>query len=374
MTGRRALRPPTVIFLDHSGHPGGGQLGLKRYLSQSDRISAVVIQLGPGEAFASLGERIAPPKVLSTIDRKWTVFVLWNRLRRVLTKVPADLLVANSVRSASLLALIPRTNSTPRIYYMRDDLNPVRNSRLKLAYMRHVVLPSFDSVIANSRWTASTLSKTPPQMSVEIAYPVSGISSAVRPERPHNSILTITSLSRLAHWKGIHILLSAASELERRGYTGHFRLNIAGSSIHAEPGYATLLHDSARTLNSDVTFLGQLDEVSGILATSDIVVCASISPEPFGQVVAQSLAAGVTVVASDAGGPKEMIRHGDNGLLVTPDDPIALADALERLITDSALLSRLGARGAASVAPFEDAATVSVLDGLLISMAEPSRS
>ena len=54
-----------------------------------------------------------------------------------------------------------------------------------------------------------------------------------------------------------------------------------------------------------------------------MLVHASVVPEPFGQVVAQGMAAGVPVVAADAGGPAEMIDDGVNGFVVPAGDALA---------------------------------------------------
>ena len=63
--------------------------------------------------------------------------------------------------------------------------------------------------------------------------------------------------------------------------------------------------------------------------------------EPFGRVAAEALVAGRPVVASRIGAIPEVVRDGRDGLLVEPDDPEALADAVIRLLDDSALAERL---------------------------------
>jgi glycosyltransferase involved in cell wall biosynthesis len=70
-------------------------------------------------------------------------------------------------------------------------------------------------------------------------------------------------------------------------------------------------------------------------------VCAT--HEPFGLVVVEAAACGTAVVAADAGATAELIEQRRTGLLVRPDDPAALADALERLLQDEALAAALAA-------------------------------
>src|SRR4029079_17908785 len=72
------------------------------------------------------------------------------------------------------------------------------------------------------------------------------------------------------------------------------------------------------------------------------LVVPSLVPEGFGLTVVEGMAAGLPVVAPDAGGPAEIIRHDVDGLLVPPGDTVALADALRRLAADPATRRRLG--------------------------------
>jgi glycosyltransferase involved in cell wall biosynthesis len=74
-------------------------------------------------------------------------------------------------------------------------------------------------------------------------------------------------------------------------------------------------------------------------------VHCSITPEPFGQVVLEGLAAGLPVVAAAAGGPAELITDGVDGLLTRPGDVDALAAALRRLDADPTLAASLAKAG-----------------------------
>jgi glycosyltransferase involved in cell wall biosynthesis len=95
--------------------------------------------------------------------------------------------------------------------------------------------------------------------------------------------------------------------------------------------------------------LGERDDVNRWIARSDVVVHASRSPEPFGQVVVEGMAAGAAVVATVGGGPSELLRDGVDGLLVPPDDVAAMAAALRRLAADPAERLRLGLAAQARV-------------------------
>jgi glycosyltransferase involved in cell wall biosynthesis len=95
-----------------------------------------------------------------------------------------------------------------------------------------------------------------------------------------------------------------------------------------------------------VRFLGSKgrDEIRRLLGDCTIFVLPSRS-EPFGMAVTEALACQKTVVASAVGGIPEIIEDGRSGLLVEPDDPNALADALLRVLGDDSLRASLAKAG-----------------------------
>ena len=88
---------------------------------------------------------------------------------------------------------------------------------------------------------------------------------------------------------------------------------------------------------------GFREDVWAELARLDMLVHASVTPEPFGQVVVEGMAAGLPVITTTEGGPAEFVEHERTALQVPPKDKDALAAALRRLAADPALRSRLGA-------------------------------
>ncbi len=89
-------------------------------------------------------------------------------------------------------------------------------------------------------------------------------------------------------------------------------------------------------------------EVPAWLQAADVVVVPS-RREPLGLAAVEALACATPVVATAVGGLRDVVRDGENGLLIPPDDPVALAAALGRL-GDEKLRKRLGSAGPASIA------------------------
>jgi glycosyltransferase involved in cell wall biosynthesis len=112
-----------------------------------------------------------------------------------------------------------------------------------------------------------------------------------------------------------------------------------------------MLEDTARRLRlgSAVTFLGHRprDELETLLARAWVQAVPSRWEEPFGLVVAEAMMRGTAVVATDSGGPRELVREGSTGFRVPPGDAVALGRALLRVLRDRDLAERLGAEGRA---------------------------
>lgn len=94
---------------------------------------------------------------------------------------------------------------------------------------------------------------------------------------------------------------------------------------------------------------GYRDDVARFYAALDIAVHASTEPEPFGMVIPEAMAAGVAVIATDAGGPREIFQHGVEGLRVPPRDVQAMAEAILSLSVDPERRHGMGERGKTAV-------------------------
>lgn len=98
-----------------------------------------------------------------------------------------------------------------------------------------------------------------------------------------------------------------------------------------------------------VSLAGRLDDPQALYAAADLFVNPARAPEAFGRAACEALAAGCPVVSTRVGGTAEALRDGETALLVEPDDPDALAAAIERLLDDRELAERLARAGADDV-------------------------
>lgn len=163
---------------------------------------------------------------------------------------------------------------------------------------------------------------------------------ATDPLPRHNGEVWAGYFGRLAAEKGVDTLIDAVGAARRTGVD--IRLLVAGD------GYERAALE-ARADDLDcadaVVFAGHRADARMLMREVDIVVHPPRF-EGFGLVVAEAMEAGRAIVATNvAGGIPELVRDGDNGVLVPPDDVPALAAAIWRVASDEALRARLGAAG-----------------------------
>src|SRR5258708_7970832 len=175
------------------------------------------------------------------------------------------------------------------------------------------------------------------------------------PERLHgelgipSGVPVVTVVSRLHRLKGIEHVLEAAVILRNRFPDARFL--IVGETSPNERDYATVLTRMADRLGvaDRVVFAGLRTDVPELLASATVSVMPSLN-EALSNVLLESMAAGVPVVATRVGGTPEAIEDGVNGLLVPPAEPSPLPHAVDQVLTDPTLAARLGQAGRHMVA------------------------
>jgi len=244
-------------------------------------------------------------------------------------------------------ALASALLGTPLVTYQRGD---EWDSPLVRRLARRV-----DQYIANSRATgASLVALGIPSEKIQVIYPPLDL-EVFRPGEPSPSTRADLSIPRtapcfgiigvLVPWKGHRVFLAAARRVLAR-HPDAWAL-VVGAAPTGEEGYEAELRALARELGiaHRVVFTGFRDDVGAILRALDVVVHASVEPEPFGRVIVEAMASKRAVVAARAGGPTEIIVDGENGFLTEPGDDRALAVGVIRLLEDPALAGRIAEQG-----------------------------
>ena len=142
-------------------------------------------------------------------------------------------------------------------------------------------------------------------------------------------------LALLTPWKGHRVLLESVARLPG------VELELAGGSFPGDLPYVEELHARAQRpdLAGRVRFLGHVDAVEAMHGW-DVVVSASVAPEAGPLSVLEAMSYGLPLIGTDHGGTTEFLSGGA-GLLVPPDDEVAMAEAIEAILRDDQLRGSL---------------------------------
>jgi glycosyltransferase involved in cell wall biosynthesis len=172
---------------------------------------------------------------------------------------------------------------------------------------------------------------------------------------------TLAFAGRLTAQKSLEVALEALAEADG------VRLVLAGDGDRRQ---ALEVYAAELGLAERVRFLGPRprEQVLELFRAADAALLSS-SWENFPHTVVEALAVGTPVLATATGGVAEVVRDGENGLLVAPGDADALGKAIRRYFGDPALRERLGAAAAESVARFSRDELLGRLEQVLLAVA-----
>ena len=159
------------------------------------------------------------------------------------------------------------------------------------------------------------------------------------PEGP----VTAAFVGRLLGNKGLRTLVAAHDLLANRGMA--IPLLIAGEPDPANPTAISKKEIESWKARAGITVLGHVSEIATVWKSAHIAVLPSRGGEGLPVSLLEAAACGRPLVASDVPGCREIARPGLNGLLVPPDNPSALAEAITRLAGDRELRRRYGEAG-----------------------------
>lgn len=150
-----------------------------------------------------------------------------------------------------------------------------------------------------------------------------------------DEVRLVGAAGRIDTWKGFDVVIEAANIL--RAARPDVEVLIAGGPVPGKEEYAKGLARRAASIPG-VHWLGERTDMAEMLADLDAFVVASTEPEPFATVLAEALASGVPVAATDHGGSPEMLAEVSSvaGVLIPPGDASALAAAIVRLVPTGA--------------------------------------
>ncbi len=179
-------------------------------------------------------------------------------------------------------------------------------------------------------------------------------------------------VGNIKEWKGQDVVIRGLALLNDR-YKFPVRCMIIGDVSNEEEDKTylrkinRLIRDSG--LEKQIIFTGFRNDVPDIVNALDILVHASIQPEPMGRVILEGMALRKPVIATNHGGPQEIIEHGRSGILVPPDDPESLASSIIQLLESPGLRHRIGESAAERVnQAFDVSKNVEIINNLYLAL------
>jgi glycosyltransferase involved in cell wall biosynthesis len=279
---------------------------------------------------------------------QWSPRSMWGIRRELLSSAP-DLVHLHTGRANWLGGLAAWHLGLPALTTRRMDRAVKRDVRTRFMYgsvVRRAVAIS-DAVrtrLIEGGVPEAMIRTIPSAVDPGALYPQQG-RAALRDEAglaDDASLLLV--VAALVHRKGLDVLLDALARLAAEGLRP--TLWIAGDG-RARSALERLTRELR--LGPQVRFLGERRDIADLLAACDVFILPS-RREGLGVAALEAMAAARPIVATRVGGLAEAVVHERTGLLVPPDDPPALADALARLLRDPALRARLAAEGPARIA------------------------
>lgn len=213
--------------------------------------------------------------------------------------------------------------------------------KLLLEYMRSYTVHNSDKVIAVSNYIKEDILQRYHVDEEKVGVVYSGVDSSKNLGEKHNYI---TYIGRISKTKGCECLINAYKRLVDNGnLPRNMILKIIGTGA-LENKIKEMVKEFG--LEKNIVFYGKLEHEKAmeILSHSILNVIPSVE-EPYGLVALESMAEGTCAIASDVGGLKEIIKDGENGVLIPVNDYIKLASTILHILEDTKLRERFEENG-----------------------------
>ena len=339
-----------VLQVSHTAEPGGSNsvlLSLIRHAPAGVHNACVFLEDGPvAQQARELG---VPASVVPTGRARefWRAPGAVRRLRAAIRDERADAVLAHVNKAHLYAGVAARLERVPSAWWQHEHLG--LKPRLQRAASR---VPAA-AVICSAEWIAEQQrrrTRTP----VHVVHPGVEPAALADPPREHRAgagdPVVIGVVGRLARWKRAQLAVRAMP-IVRESIPGARLRVIGGPGTEEDRGFAAELGAEAGRLGlgDAVELAGHVTDAPKAIRGLDVLAHPA-EREPWGLVVLEAMAAGVPVVAAPEGGPREIVRDGEDGLLEDPEDSAAFAAALVRLGSDPALRASMGESGRERVA------------------------
>ena len=330
---------PVVLQVLPSLFTGGVERGTIEITQAVVEAEGVALVASAGGPLVKSVERAGGRHITLPLDTK-NPYAIWRNAARLEALIRAEKVAIVHARSRAPAWSAWLASRRTGVHFV-TTYHGVYNEDVLLKRSYNAVMARGEIVIAASRYVAELIvfrhkvyptrvrvipRGVDPAVFDPAAVGPDRVARLVREWRLPDGVPTVVLPGRLTSWKGQPVLLAAIARLARRDVC----CVLVGSDQGRHRYSAQLVRQAERLGIADrVRLVGNCDDMPAALMLSDVVVHASVRPEAFGRVVIEAQAMGRPVIASDLGGPVETVRHGETGWRVPPDDPAALAAAID---------------------------------------------
>ncbi|MFA6233811.1 MAG: glycosyltransferase family 4 protein [Bacteroidota bacterium] len=302
-----------------------------------------------------------PKLVLRALQFPMTYY----RARKLLRRLRFDAVHLNT-STLTAFGLAAKAEGTRVIWHVREPLQRGYFG-LRRALIRRIIHRTADLVLPICRYDADQLLPSPrvhvvynfidftqfdasaegtearKELGLESGSPVITMLGGINPIKGTKEFVAAAVEVLAAHPETVFLVVGPVPD------TG-FRNRINGLSVYRNVLFSNIPASQCKAIR----FLGVRSDIPQLLAITNVLCFPSTVPH-FARPVIEASAMGVPVIASDLGGPKELVRHEETGILVPAGDAAALANAMRRYIEDPALARRMGSNGIAFAREYFDA-------------------
>jgi glycosyltransferase involved in cell wall biosynthesis len=258
-----------------------------------------------------------------------------------------DIVYSNTL-AVSLGMVYAKKRKIKHLWHVHEII--IRPKIIAAIYPKLLMIFS-DLVVCNSIATQKNLTQRIPKLESKSIVIYNGIEipKGSNPDKinlgfPVDNIV-ISLVGRISSWKGQQLLVSAFVILAKKHL--NIKLVFLGSApLNQEHFEISLKNKIAENkLHEHVVIFPFQKEIAKFWNSIDIAVVPSTEPEPFGLVATEAMLAKKPVIASNHGGLAEIVIDDVTGFLVAPNDAIALAEAISKLIDNPELRTQFGKKG-----------------------------
>ncbi|MCP4975818.1 MAG: glycosyltransferase family 4 protein, partial [Maribacter sp.] len=153
--------------------------------------------------------------------------------------------------------------------------------------------------------------------------------------------LSVGMIGLLNPWKGHKVFIRAAQKvLTQFPDCKFFIVGAPAEIITYDAELKSMV--SEMKLEKSIVFTGHRNDAIQVMNAMDIIVQASIEPDPYPNVVIEAMAVGKPIIATNIGGPPEMIDNNKTGILVPPNDPSILTEKICELLNNKEFRHSMG--------------------------------